>query len=132
MIPLAREMFPGDAQLQAREMYFDADKCHVFDETDWADVEIDPDEYFAACQEEYGTAETLLLTTPRPDAAHSPSPAAPIESRRVADDKPGGWVFSGTDYYLDQPDKSYKREVWVELRLKPEPQPTADFEPEAG
>jgi len=132
MVQQAGQMFPGAVRLQAREMFLDATKCHVFDETDWADVEVDPDDYFAACQEQYGTAETLYLTTQRPDAAHSPYPAAPIGTRRETDDRPGGWVFSRLDPYADDPGKSYLREVWVELREAPEPEPAADIEPEAG
>lgn len=114
--------------LQIKTTHRDATSSAITDETDWEPVAATTRrELFAGLQKDHGTARMLYRDQPRPDAAHSPSPAAPIGDRRETDPVPAGWVFSRNEAYTDDPAKTWKHEVWVEVR-ETEPEASTDFE----
>jgi hypothetical protein len=119
--------------LQTREMHLNATKLGVISEGDWQDAAAQSrGELFRDLQEDHGRPETMYLDIPRPDAAHSPYPAVPVDLRREHDDVPGGWVFTRTESYVDDPTDTWRHEVWVEVREKPETTADADRDMEAG
>jgi hypothetical protein len=100
------------------ETYVNASRGEIIDSTHWYEArDTDRGSLFRSLQRQFGRCVSKVYRdTPRPDAAHSPSPAAPIADRRQHDTQAEGWVFSRREPYEDDRGQTYERQVWVTTR----------------
>ena len=82
-----------------RETFIDADKDAIFGKTDWLDRTGDTaGRIFRDSQREYGRCVSRVYRD-QPDGSA----------------KPVGWVFQSRQPYVDVQNRTYLREVWVEV-----------------
>ncbi len=120
--------------IEINETFVNATKGQRYEETGYYETRFDNrGNLFRALQQEYGGCQSAMYRdVPRPDAAHSPFPAVPIADRREMDAELCGWVFGRHETYDDarpgDANRTYMREVWVEVREAPDPEPDSDIE----
>jgi hypothetical protein len=107
--------------LEIKETYINKGEDTIFGESPWMDAySATWEQAYRSARSEFGRCTGKIYRDVRVQGDYPPPfPARPAQRRETREVRHVGWVFQGRDKYGDT-GETYLREVWVEVREKPD------------